>query len=235
MVIQHGEPGDRRHPGWPAALGPLPSRAGDVMLRPLQRRDGAAWRRLRLRDRERIERWDATSPATWADRHSPAAWRQHYALLMRAARRGGCLPFAVTVDGGFEGQVTLGGISRGALCSAWVGYWVGADAAGSGVATAAVALAVAHALGPVGLHRVEATIDPENAASRTVVEHVGMRKEGLLRRYLDIAGAWRDHVLYALTVEEMPGGVDPAGALIAEYLRERGPAPGAHGDNADEA
>lgn len=214
MVIEHGEPRDRRHPGWPATLGPLPSRAGEVMLRPLRRRDGAAWRRLRLRDRERIERWDATSPATWAERHSSASWRQHYALLRRAARRGGCLPFAVTVDGEFAGQVTLGGIARGALCSGWVGYWVGSDAGGHGVGTAAVALAVAHALGPVGLHRVEATIDPENTASRAVVEHIGMREEGLLRRYLDIAGAWRDHLLYAITAEEMPGGVNPARALL---------------------
>lgn len=219
MVIEHGEPADRRRPGWPAVLGPLPSRAGEVMLRPLRRRDGAAWRRLRLRDRERIERWDATSPATWAERHTPAAWRAHYALLRRAARRGGCLPFAVTVDGEFTGQVTLGGIARGAVRSGWVGYWVSSDVAGRGVATAAVALAVAHALGPVGLHRVDATIDPENAASRAVVEHLGMREEGLLRRYLDIDGAWRDHLLYALTVEEMPGGADPARALIAGYLR----------------
>jgi ribosomal-protein-alanine N-acetyltransferase len=227
MLIEHGEPADRRHPGWPAVLGPLPSRAGDVMVRPLRRRDGAAWRRLRLRARDRIERWDATSTATWADRHDPAAWRQHSALLMQAARRGGCLPFAVTVAGEFVGQVTLGGIARGALCSGWVGYWVSSRVSGRGVATAAVALAVAHALGPVGLHRVDATIDPANVASRAVVEHLGMRQEGLLRRYLDIYGSWRDHLLYALTVEEMPGGVDPAAALIAGYLR-RGDDRGEH-------
>lgn len=226
MVIEHGDPGGPRHPGWPAVLGPLPSRAGEVMLRPLLRRDGAAWRTLRIRDRARIERWDATSPATWPERHSRPAWRAHYAQLRRAARKGGCLPFAVTVDGEFAGQVTLGGIARGALCSGWIGYWVSSDVAGRGVATAAVALAVAHALGPVGLHRVDATIDPENAASRAVVEHLGMRQEGLLRRYLDIYGAWRDHLLYALTVEEMPGGVDPARALIAGYLRRDRPGPG---------
>jgi ribosomal-protein-alanine N-acetyltransferase len=221
VVIEHGDPADRRHPGWPAVLGPLPSRAGEVVLRPLRRRDGADWRRLRLADRERIERWDATSTLSWADRHDASAWRQHYALLMRAARRGGCLPFAVLVDGAFAGQVTLGGIARGALCSGWVGYWVSSQVGGRGVATAAVALAVAHALGPVGLHRVDATIDPDNTVSRAVVEHLGLREEGLLRRYLDIHGAWRDHLLYALTVEEMPGVVDPAAALIAGYLRQQ--------------
>lgn len=206
-----------RHPGWPADLGPLPSGAGAVRLRPLRRRDGAAWRRLRLHDRPLIERWDATSPLTWADRHSPASWRVGRAALVSAARRGTCLPFAVTVDDEFVGQVTLGGIQRGSVYSGWVGYWVSSQVTGRGVATAAVALAVAHAFGPVSLHRVEATIAPENAASRAVVEHLGMREEGLLRRYLDISGAWRDHLLYAMTAEEMPAGADPARALLDAY------------------
>lgn len=206
--------GSRRHPGWPAVLGPLPCSRGDVVLRPLRRADGAAWRRLRVADRLSIERWDATSPLTWRERHSAAGWREHYRALTHAARRGACLPFAITVDGVFVGQVTVGGMSRGAVWSGWVGYWVSSSMAGGGVASTSVALAVAHALGPVGLHRVEATIDPENAPSRAVAERVGMRREGLLRRYLDIAGQWRDHLLYAITVEELPGGADPAAALL---------------------
>lgn len=208
-----------RHPGWPAVLGPLPSHAGDVWLRPLRRRDGAAWRRLRMRDRALIERWDASSPLTWAERHSAASWRAARTALVWAARRGTCLPFAITVGGEFVGQVTLGGIQRGSVCGGWIGYWVSSEVTGRGVATAAVALAVAHGFGPVGLHRIEATVAPDNTASRAVVSHLGMREEGLLRRYLDIAGAWRDHLLYAITAEEMPRGTDPARALVAEYLK----------------
>jgi ribosomal-protein-alanine N-acetyltransferase len=209
-----------RHPGWPVQLGPLPSGAGDVVLRPLRRGDGAAWRAIRLRDESLIARWDATSELSWADRHSPVMWRSQRSMLAAAARRGEALPFAITVGGEFAGQVTLGGIQRGALRSGWVGYWVDSRLHGRGVATVAVALGVGHALGPVGLHRVEATIDPANAASRAVVEHLGFREEGLLRRYLDIAGAWRDHLLYALTVEELPAGPDAAVALLRAY-RER--------------
>lgn len=210
-----------RHPGWPAELGPLPSRAGAVRLRPLRRRDGAAWQRLRLEDRGLIERWDASSPLSWEERHSPAAWRASRSALLWAARRGTCLPFAVTVDGGFVGQVTIGGIQRGSVCCGWVGYWVSSAVSRRGVATAAVALAVAHGLGAVGLHRVEATISPDNTASRAVAAHIGMREEGLLLRYLDIAGAWRDHLLYAITAEEMPRGADPARALIAGFLEQQ--------------
>lgn len=208
-----------RHPGWPAELGPLPSPAGDVMLRPLHRRDGTAWRRLRVRDQPLIERWDASSPLRWSQRHSPVMWRSQRSLLAAAARQGASLPFAITVGGAFAGQVTLGGIQRGAVRSGWIGYWVDSQMHGSGVATAAVGLAVAHALGPVGLHRVEATIAPDNAASRAVAQHIGMREEGVLLRYLDIAGAWRDHVLYALTVEELGAGHDSVVARVDRYLR----------------
>jgi ribosomal-protein-alanine N-acetyltransferase len=62
-----------------------------------------------------------------------------------------------------------------------------------------------HCFGPVMLHRVEATVRPENAASRRVLEKVGFREEGLLKRYLDVDGAWRDHLLVAITAEEIEG------------------------------
>lgn len=196
------------HPGWPATLGPLPTVSGVVAGRALRRRDFADWQQARLRDEALIKRWDATSELTWEQRHSRAMWHSHRSLLRVGARRGEVVPFAITVDGAFAGQVTLGGIQRGALRSAPVGYWVDSRFHGKGVATAAVALIVAHAFGPVGLHRVEATISPHNLASRAVMDHLGFRAEGELLRYLDIDGAWRDHLLYGLTVEEVPGGLD---------------------------
>ena len=142
-------------------------------------------------------------------------WRAHRGTLLAAARRGEALPFAITVGGEFAGQVTVGGVQRGALQSGWVGYWVDSEVQGRRVATRAVALGVAHLFGPVGLHRVEATIAPANVASRAVVGHLGFRQEGELRRYLDIDGAWRDHLLFALTVEDLPSGMPPLEGLLA--------------------
>jgi ribosomal-protein-alanine N-acetyltransferase len=211
------DPGVSRHPGWPAVLGPIPAvstESGDVGLRPLRRSDGRAWREIRIRDQALIARWDATSRQAWATRHTPAMWRAQRSALRAAARRGEALPFAITVDGSFAGQVTVGGIQRGALRSGWVGYWVDSRVHRGRVATRAVALAVAHAFGTVGLHRVEATIAPANTASQAVVSHLGFRQEGLLRRYLDIDGQWRDHLLYALTVEDLPGDRPPLVALL---------------------
>lgn len=197
-----------RHPGWPTDLGPVPTPAGSVAVRPLRRSDGSLWREIRIRDEDLIARWDATSRLSWADRHTRSQWRLHRTLLAAAARRGEVLPFGITVDGVFAGQVTLGGIQRGALRSAWIGYWVDSARTGQGVATAAVALVTVHALNQVGLHRLEATIAPDNGPSRAVVGHLGYREEGLLRRYLDIDGAWRDHLLFAITADEITGGVD---------------------------
>jgi ribosomal-protein-alanine N-acetyltransferase len=205
-VSLHGGTSGGRHPGWPASLGPVPVRAGSVELRALRRSDGDRWQQIRIRNEAAISPWDATSSLTWAQRHTPAQWRSHRSLLISAARRGEVLPFAITLAGQFVGQVTIGGIQRGALRSAWVGYWVDGAVRSGGVATAAVALAVGHALGPAGLHRIEATIAPENVASQAVVAHVGFRQEGYLQRYLDISGAWRDHLLFAMTKEEIPGG-----------------------------
>ena len=65
----------------------------------------------------------------------------------------------------------------------------------------------AHTFDPVRLHRLQAGIRPENGPSQRLVERLGFRSEGLLRRYLDIDGDWRDHRCYALLAEDAPEGV----------------------------
>ena len=62
-----------------------------------------------------------------------------------------------------------------------------------------------HCFSTAGLHRVEIDIRPENAASLRVVEKLGLRREAYYERYLDIDGGWRDHVAFAITVEELAG------------------------------
>ncbi|HKS51976.1 MAG TPA: GNAT family protein [Pseudonocardiaceae bacterium] len=204
---------DSRHPGWPVRLGPLKVVAGQVGLRPVRLRDGSTWSRLRLRDEQYLRVWEPEAEGTWAERFTTMAWPVLCSGLRATARRGQALPFVITLDGRFAGQLTLGNVVRGSLRSAWVGYWVESRAAGGGVATAAVALSVDHAFGPVGLHRIEATVRPENAASLRVLAKLGFRDEGLLRRYLEVDGAWRDHRLLAVTRDEVGAG------LVARLIR----------------
>ncbi len=196
-----------QHPGWPARLGPVRVPAGTVTLRPVRFRDAAAWSRLRLRDRAHLEPWEPTGRGSWEARNHASNWPSLWSSLKAEARRGAMIPFAIEVDGMFVGQLTVGNIVRGALRSAWIGYWVAEDRSGQGVATAALALGLDHCFGPVGLHRVEATVRPENLASQAVLRHCGFREEGLLRRYLDVDGAWRDHLLVGITAEELSGPV----------------------------
>ena len=136
-------------------------------------------------------------------------------MLSRQARAGEALPFAVEHEGELVGQLTVASITRGSLCSASIGYWVSEHVAGRGIIPTAVALAVDHCLGPVGLHRVEISIRPENVASLRVVEKLGLREEGVRERYLHIQGAWCDHRTFAVTAEEVPDG------LLARWRRTR--------------
>jgi [ribosomal protein S5]-alanine N-acetyltransferase len=128
--------------------------------------------------------------------------------LTAEARAGRLMPFVLTYRGELVGQLTVGGITWGSLRSAHIGYWVDERVAGRGITPTAVAMATDH-LFAIGLHRVEINIRPENAASLRVVEKLGFREEGLRPRFLHIDGGWRDHVSFALTREEVVGGLLP--------------------------
>ncbi|GHH54676.1 GNAT family N-acetyltransferase [Lentzea cavernae] len=196
-----------RHPGWPVRLGPLQVRAGTVELRGPRLFDGSTWSKLRIRDRAYLEQWEPTAQEGWDQRNATMSWPAQWSSLRGMARRGTTLPFMILVDGEVAGQITIGNIVRGSLLSAWIGYWVAADRAGGGVATAAVALLTDHAFRDAGLHRLEATVRPENGPSIRVLTKSGYREEGLFKRYLDVAGQWRDHLCFALTTEEVPDGL----------------------------
>ena len=198
---------ESRHPGWPAQLGPIRVAAGHIMLRPVRLRDGPAWSRLRLYDETYLRSWEPEAAGPWAQRHTTLAWPMLCAALGTIARRGQALPFAIILEGRLVGQLTVGNVVRGALRSGSLGYWIDRGVAGRGMASLAVALVCDHAFGPAGLHRLQADIRPENLPSQRLVERLGFRREGLLRRYLDIDGDWRDHLSYALLAEDAPAGV----------------------------
>jgi [ribosomal protein S5]-alanine N-acetyltransferase len=210
-----------RHPGWPATIDGLRVSAGVVALRPVRLRDGRTWSAIRIRDERYLAPWEPSMPGGWAQRHAASEWPARWLQLRGAARRGAVLPFAITLDGRFVGQVMVGNIVREPLLSAYVGYWVDSSVAGRGVTTAAVALVVDHCFGRVGLHRLEATVRPENLASIRVLAKLGFRKEGLFRRYLDVDSAWRDHYCYALTVEDLEKTGGLTTRLVVEGRAER--------------
>ena len=105
------------------------------------------------------------------------------------------------------GSVHLSGIARGPFHGCSLGYGLDAQHTGRGLMNEALSALLDEAFSPaINLHRVQAAIRPENAASLRVVQRLGFREEGLARDYLYIDGAWRDHLLFALT---NPGFIRP--------------------------
>ncbi len=178
-----------------------------VALRPLRVRDARIWRELRVQNASWLRPWEPTNPETPLYRSSLGPYVAMSRTMRREARQGVALPWVVTFGGRFAGQVTVGTIMWGSARTGQVGYWIDESMAGQGITPTALAMAVDHCFMAVGLHRIEASIRPENLASRRVVEKLGFREEGLRRRYLHIDGAWRDHLTYALTAEEARGGL----------------------------
>ena len=186
-------------PGWPATLS-----LGSVGLRPLRRRDSRDWTRLRTANKQWLEPWDATLPP---EAGPPAASTAAViAALRRRARRGLAMPFVVTWDGEVVGMLTVSNITWGSARWATVGYWVAQSHAGRGITPTALALVCDHLFSAVGLHRVEVSIRPENAASLRVVDKLGFEPIGLAPRYLHIDGRWRDHRIFQLLAEDVSPG-----------------------------
>jgi ribosomal-protein-alanine N-acetyltransferase len=180
-------------------------RHGAVLLRPVARRDRRPWQEVRRRNAAWLTPWEATRPP--GDPLPPLSFGGMVRDLRRQAREGRALPLVLQVDGQFAGQVTVSNVVGGSARFGSVGYWIDRRHAGRGHMPVAVALTIDHCFAGLGLHRLEIAIRPENAASLRVVEKLGIKEIGYAPRYLHIDGAWRDHRLFAVTVEEVPGGL----------------------------
>lgn len=110
-----------------------------------------------------------------------------------------------TPEGELAGVINASEIVRGAFQSAYLGYYAFAPHNGQGHMSRGLRAVLADLFRVQRLHRVEANIQPVNLASREVVRRLGFRLEGLSPRYLKIAGRWRDHERWALTVEDWRG------------------------------
>ena len=176
-----------------------------VRLRPISPRDRDDWRRTRQANAAWLRRWDATPPAR--SQAQPRSFAAMVRQMHREARAGRQLPFVVEHDRRFVGQVTVSNIVRGSAQFGSIGYWIDQAYAGRGIIPTAVALVIDHCFGPVGLHRVEVAIRPENTSSLRVVEKLGLDEVGFAPGYLHIDGDWRAHRIYAITREQVPQGL----------------------------
>ena len=171
----------------------LPPQDHRVALRLLMRGDREEFLRLAAESRELHRPWT----------YPPERPEQFDELFARSRREDTvCLLACLRQGGDIAGVLIISQIVRGAFQSAYLGYYAHQRHAGQGLMREAMLQTVTHAFGPLALHRLEANIQPGNAASIALARSAGFRLEGFSPRYLLIGGQWRDHERYAITADE---------------------------------
>ena len=167
-----------------------------MTLRPPQHADFHAWAELRAASAHFLKPWEPT----WANDHlTRKAFTHRVHWAPRSVSNGTALPLFLfrRVDGEILGAITLDNIRRGPAQAGTTGYWIGEAHARQGYMREALTAVVHHAFTALDLSRIESACLPENTASRGVLEKCGYKYEGVAQSYLQIAGRWRNHVLYA--------------------------------------
>lgn len=113
--------------------------------------------------------------------------------------------------GSLVGFINVENIARGLFKSSTVGYIGLAPHIGHGRMRAGLVLVLDRVFGALGLHRIEANIQPDNERSKRMVQALGFRLEGYSPRFLKICGRWRDHERWAILSEEWPAARRAAG------------------------
>jgi ribosomal-protein-alanine N-acetyltransferase len=175
---------------------PLAIETERLVLRLPELGDHLPWSRLRRSGEAFLRPWEPVYAPDYLSRRS---FRNRVYWAHRAREEGRALSLFLVrqTDGQVLGAITLDNIRRGPAQMASVGYWIGPAYARQGYMREALAAVVEHAYGALDLGRIEAACLPENEASRRLLEASGFVHEGLAAAYLQIAGRWRDHVLYA--------------------------------------
>lgn len=170
--------------------------AEHVTLRMPSMVDHHPWVKLRQDGADFLKPWEPV----WAPDHfSKRAFSNRVFWARKTYEAGKGLPLFIVrrEDQALLGAITLDNIRRGPAMAGTLGYWIGADYARKGYMSDAIQAVVFYAFHQMDLSRVEAATLPENAASRGLLEKTGFKYEGVAQSYLQIAGRWRTHVLYA--------------------------------------
>jgi len=134
----------------------------------------------------------------------PPTRKEDFTALVQRARSDDfeLLLLCVRGERRIAGFLNLSQIFRGPFLNAYLGYAIGAPFAGQGLMTEGIELVLRHAFGSLGLHRLEANIQPGNERSIALAKRAGFRLEGFSPRYLKIDGHWRDHERWAILAED---------------------------------
>ena len=178
---------------WPAAAGSVAGVSSRVLVRSPRSEDGDAFLAAMRASSELHHPW-TRAPMTAAE----------FEALLERGTAPDYEPLLVLEreTGHIAGYVALSEIVRRSFQNAFMGYYAAAPLAGRGLMTEGVLAALEHGFSTMGLHRIEANVQPGNERSLALVRRCGFRHEGFSPRYLNIGGVWCDHERFAMTAED---------------------------------
>ncbi|MGV6839586.1 MAG: GNAT family N-acetyltransferase [Planktomarina sp.] len=178
-----------------------------LLLRAPVHTDHRQWVDLRNSNRDFLAKWD---PVWSADHLTRKGFTNRVYWAQRSVSAGTAFPFLLIrkSDDALLGAITLDNIRRGPAQAGTLGYWMGEDFTRQGYMKEAVEAVTHYAFTKLDLSRLEAACLPENKASRGLLEATGFKYEGVAQSYLQIAGRWRTHVLYAQLRHDRRGKTD---------------------------
>jgi ribosomal-protein-alanine N-acetyltransferase len=168
-----------------------------VFLRPPKRRDALKWQKLRMASKSFLVPWEPAWDASSCSRRTYIRFFKNSNYLANMDRAYSFLIFNIE-DKSLLGGVNVGNVRRGVSQSASLGYWIGKQHCKKGYMKEALDILIPSLFLNLQLNRIEAAILENNIASKNLLNKIGFKKEGKLRRYLKINGEWQDHILYSL-------------------------------------
>ena len=136
----------------------------------------------------------------------PPRTHEQYVTYLDRVQSGRTIAHLVRLaaDSRLAGVINISEPVMGIFQSAYLGFYAFAGCEHRGLMTEGLSVVLHRAFSELGFHRLEANIQPANAASTALVRRLGFRKEGFSPKYLFIDGAWRDHDRWAILSEEWP-------------------------------
>ena len=192
------------------------------MIVPLRQDHAPELAALLAAERAFLAPYEPDRPATFS---TEAGQRERIATALDRRERDAEYRWVIVDDGVIAGEIGLSNVVRGPLQSANVGYWVASARNGRGLATAALRDAACWAFETGLLHRLEAGTLVDNVRSQRVLARAGFWPIGISPRHLRIAGGWRDHVLFARTVENAAEPVADVAARVTALVAACGGRP----------
>lgn len=169
----------------------------DIELRLIQLNDAPTMFDLIQQNRDHLDQW-----LRWSGRIRTLQDAQNWArrFVDKFAANDG-FHAGIWVDENLAGGLLCHYINQESYKSE-IGYWLGANYTGRGLATLASRAAIGYLFEEIGLNRIEIQCGVDNVASRAIPERLGFSLEGIKRQSEWITTRFVDHAIYSLLAEE---------------------------------